>query len=105
MWKRFDSRNDTCSEVFTMEDEMRLEGIYRPFKPEPFDPGTIVKSLGGMMKQSLAGGVIDISPQYEALMQQQMQMHQQMTEVSMRSNLEKARHDARMAVVRNMRVQ
>lgn len=84
---------------------MRLEALYRPFKAEPFDPRLLVQNVGGLLKQSLGGAMIDISPQYEALMQQQMQMHQQMTEVSMRSNLEKARHDARMAVIRNMRVQ
>lgn len=85
---------------------MKMDRLFTPFKPQPFDPRTLLGQVGGLVKQSLTGGgVVDISPQYEALMERQMELNQQMTEISMRSNLEKARHDARMAVIRNMRVQ
>ncbi|RMG40804.1 MAG: hypothetical protein D6719_09915 [Candidatus Dadabacteria bacterium] len=57
--------------------------------------------------RSLAGGVesvtMDISPEYAALIEKQMEMQQQIQNVSMLSNIEKSKHESRMAAIRNIR--
>lgn len=79
------------------------------YAPEPKNfakdgwASTLVKNLMKMAGEKgldLAG----IDNDYSALLIKQMEMQEQMMLVSMTSNIEKARHETRMASVRNMRV-
>ena len=77
--------------------------------PEPksrlaFDFSSILSSVGAIagsaMGISNGGG---IQPQYMSLLNKQMEMQEQMQLVSLTSNVEKSRHESRMAAVRNIR--
>ncbi len=51
----------------------------------------------------IASSVIGIDPQYQQLLQTQMHMQEQMQQVSLVSNIERSRHESKMAAVRNVR--
>ena len=51
-----------------------------------------------------SGTTLDISPEYRDLIAMQMQVQQEMLNVTMVSNIEKSKHESRMAAVRNIRV-
>ena len=60
----------------------------------------------GLARKAVSAGasiVMGIDPKYEALIQKQMQVQEQMQMVSMRSNIEKSTHDSKMAAIRNIR--
>jgi len=46
---------------------------------------------------------VKIDPEYEALINKQIEVQQQMQIVSFTSNIEKARHESQMAAIRNIR--
>lgn len=48
--------------------------------------------------------IAGIDPDYQQLLEKQMQLQRDMMHVSMVSNIEKTRHETKMAGVRNMRV-
>ena len=46
---------------------------------------------------------IGIDPEYQALLETQMHMQEQMQQVSLVSNIERSRHESKMAAIRNVR--
>jgi hypothetical protein len=78
----------------------------------PNRPGT--GGLGQAFKQiasSVAGivggagaNLMGISPEYRDLMTLQMEMNEQSQRVNLMSNLEKTKHDMKMAAIRNIRM-
>jgi hypothetical protein len=67
-----------------------------------------LKALFGVANSAVGGAVggqVGISPEYQQLLETQIKLNQEMTTISMHTNIEKARHDAKMAIVRNVRVQ
>lgn len=59
---------------------------------------------GASLVGKAAGAVMDLSPDYKAMLEKQMYVQQQMQVLSMESNVEKSKHETSMAVVRNLRV-
>jgi len=59
---------------------------------------------GASLLGKTAGAVMDLAPDYKALLEKQMYVQQQMQVLSMESNVEKSKHETSMAVVRNLRV-
>lgn len=51
----------------------------------------------------IAGSMIGIDPQYQNLLMTQMQMQQQMQQVSLVSNIQRSEHESKMAAIRNVR--
>lgn len=47
---------------------------------------------------------VGIDPDYQALIEKQMEFQQQMQRVSMETNVSRTEHETRMSVVRNVRV-
>lgn len=73
------------------------------FIPEPQSSAAIWKrALQGVA--STLSGAAGLSPEYQDLLQQQIEIQQQMQLVTLESNLEKSRHETQMAAIRNMRV-
>jgi hypothetical protein len=71
------------------------------FLPEPLASGV---SFASQLIPGQSGQVIDISPSYQALIDQQIQVQLEQQHVTFTSNMEKSRHESRMAAVRNIRV-
>ncbi len=78
------------------------------FIPEP--KSSVAAAFGGVMRsvgQAVTGGSggssISLDPSYQALLEKQMELQEQMQLVSMESNIEKTRHESKMAAVRNFR--
>ena len=74
-----------------------------------FDAATRgLRGLAGVAR-SVLGGVqssqVGVSPEYQNLIETQMKLNQEMMNVSLFTNIERSKHDARMSVVRNVRVQ
>ena len=71
------------------------------FLPQPLPSGVSFASqlLGGQSSQ-----MVDISPSYQALIDKQIQVQLEQQQITMVSNVEKSRHESRMAAVRNVRV-
>lgn len=77
------------------------------FTPEP------TSSISKTFKSLLAGAssafsgtvsnVVSIDPAYAQLIEKQMEVQQQMQLVSLHSNIEKSKHETKMAAVRNVR--
>lgn len=59
-----------------------------------------VRSLMG----SAASSALGINPDYQDLLNKQIEVQTQMQLVTLESNLEKSRHETQMAAVRNVRV-
>ncbi|RMD86889.1 MAG: hypothetical protein D6808_02410 [Candidatus Dadabacteria bacterium] len=59
-----------------------------------------MRSLGGLGSSTIT---LDIDPQYRELIETQIKVQQQMQNVTMESNLEKTRHESKMAALRNLR--
>ncbi len=51
-----------------------------------------------------ASVLLGLDPKYEALLQKQLHVQEQMQLISLRSNIEKSKHDSKMAAIRNIRV-
>ncbi|NBW41699.1 hypothetical protein EBR25_11960 [bacterium] len=60
-----------------------------------------MSNLVGNGARAAISGTID--PMYSSLMSEQIAMQQQMQLVSLHSNIEKSRHEAKMAAIRNVR--
>ena len=79
------------------------------FQPEPassFSFDTVANALVRVGK-SVVGNSVDplgFKGTLDGLIEQQIEVQKLMLETSLRSNLEKARHDMEMAPVRNIRV-
>ncbi|MCB0328774.1 MAG: hypothetical protein KDD70_03900 [Bdellovibrionales bacterium] len=77
--------------------------------PEPksrlnFDFSSILSSVGGMVGAAATSGISGaIEPRYLALINKQIEMQEQMQLVSLTSNVEKSRHESKMAAIRNVR--
>jgi len=76
------------------------------FAPEPksrvgFDFRAILEQVGGLVGQ--ASGLGGIDSRYHDLLNKQMEMQEQLQLVSMHSNIEKSRHESKMAAIRNVR--
>ena len=48
--------------------------------------------------------LVDVSPEYRDLIQQQIETQAELQQVSLYSNLERSQHETRMAAVRNIRL-
>ncbi|MCB0352180.1 MAG: hypothetical protein KDD64_01610 [Bdellovibrionales bacterium] len=75
------------------------------FIPEPKNRSGFMKALEGI-GGSLLGGVTQFSgldPTYSSLLNKQIEMQQQLQLVSLYSNIEKSRHESKMAAIRNVR--
>ncbi|MCB0320099.1 MAG: hypothetical protein KDD60_04180 [Bdellovibrionales bacterium] len=76
--------------------------------PEPrsrigFDFSSILQGISGLASAAIGTQTGGIQPQYLALINKQIEMQEQMQLVSLTSNIEKSRHESRMAAVRNVR--
>ncbi|MEZ4753612.1 MAG: hypothetical protein R3A13_04785 [Bdellovibrionota bacterium] len=74
--------------------------------PEP--QSTISSTFGNVLRSaasiaSSATGVGDLSGDIYALLDQQVAIQQEMQTVSMISNIERSKHEMKMAAIRNMR--
>lgn len=72
------------------------------FLPQPLAGG--VNFASQLVSSQTSNQVIDISPSYQALIDQQIQVQLEQQHVTFTSNMEKSRHESRMAAVRNIRV-
>ena len=83
---------------------------YQKYSAEPKNKlkfSDYLKSAAEGVLSKLSSGVtemIGIDPEYQALLEKQMEFQQQMMQVSLFSNLERTRHETKMAAVRNLRV-
>ncbi len=85
-------------------------GSYTKFRPQPKNSSSGIFSKlvnfvrGGLNTATDVATSGIVNPEYQQLIERQMELQQQMMLVSMHSNLEKSKHDTRMAPVRNIRV-
>ncbi|MCB0338940.1 MAG: hypothetical protein KDD53_05015 [Bdellovibrionales bacterium] len=76
------------------------------FIPEPKNK---VGGFSGVLRgltdaaSGVAKSVVSLDPSYEALLNKQIEVQQQLQAVSMESNIEKSRHESKMAAIRNIR--
>jgi len=93
------------SNISSITGANRTAGM-RLYNPEPqsrvgFDFRAILDRVGGLVGQATGMGGID--PRYHDLLTKQMEMQEQLQLVSMHSNIEKSRHESKMAAIRNVR--
>ena len=79
-------------------------GLLR-FIPEPKSRlastfGNVLQGIGSAVS-GVGSGLID--PTYQSLINKQIEVQQQLQLVSMESNIERSRHESKMAAVRNLR--
>lgn len=72
------------------------------FLPEPVASG--VSFASSMLPSSSASQTVDISPNYQALIEKQIQIQLEQQQVSFTSNIERSQHESRMAAVRNLKL-
>lgn len=80
-------------------------GLLR-FIPEPQSKlastfGQVLNAVGQVA--DTAGGMMGMDPSYQSLLEKQIQMQEQLQMVTMESNIEKTKHESKMAAVRNFR--
>lgn len=63
--------------------------------------GAVLQGVGKAV--SGASSAVSIDPEYRDLIETQMEFQRQMQLVSLHSNIEKSRHEAKMAAIRNVR--
>lgn len=63
---------------------------------------SVSNAVGGVMR-SAAAGVSGVDGDYLALINKQIEVQEQLQLVSLHSNIEKSKHETRMAAVRNVR--
>ncbi len=77
------------------------------FSPEPKSTLSTAfqKVLGGVSSflGSGATSALGINADYQSLINKQLEVQQQMQLVSLHSNIEKSKHESRMAAIRNVR--
>lgn len=75
------------------------------FVPEP--KSRVASAFSGVMRsvgQTISGGSsVSLDPSYQALLEKQIELQEQMQRISMESNIEKTRHESKMSAVRNFR--
>jgi hypothetical protein len=76
------------------------------FIPEPQSRvastfGQVLQAVGQVA--NTAGSVVGMDPSYQSLLQKQIEMQEQLQLVTMESNIEKSKHESKMAAVRNIR--
>lgn len=89
---------DTSSVMNGLKSAMQTTSS---FLPQPLASGV---SFASQLIPQQPGQVVDISPSYQALIEQQMQIQMEQQNVTFASNIEKSRHESKMAAVRNIRV-
>ena len=77
------------------------------FIPEPksnlgLNFRSILSGVGSVVGAGVSS-VTGIDPSYQALIERQIKVQQQMQLVSMHSNIEKSKHETKMSAVRNLR--
>jgi hypothetical protein len=77
------------------------------FIPEPQSRvaatfGNVLQTVGQVASEGV-GGMVGIDPSYQALLQKQISMQEQLQMVTMESNIEKTKHESKMTAVRNFR--
>ena len=77
------------------------------FIPEPRNTlstfGTMLRSVGGVLS-TRGRGFPGIEPEYQTLLEKQIEVQQQMQVLSMQSNIEKSKHETQMTAIRNIRI-
>ena len=76
------------------------------FVPEPQSKvaatfGQVMQTVGQVASGATAA--VGIDPSYQALLQRQINMQEQLQMVTMESNIEKTKHESKMTAVRNFR--
>lgn len=69
--------------------------------PEPVASGV---SFASSMLPSSGSQTVDISPNYQALIEKQIQIQLEQQQVSFTSNIERSQHESKMAAVRNLKL-
>lgn len=69
--------------------------------PEPIASGV---NFGSSLLQGGGSQTVDISPNYQALIEKQIQIQLEQQQVSFTSNIERSQHESRMAAVRNLKL-
>ena len=71
------------------------------FLPEPIARGV---EFASRLAQGEQRSLVDISPEYRALIERQIETQAELQQVTFTSNIERSQHESRMAAVRNIRV-
>jgi len=71
------------------------------FLPEPVASGV---SFASSMLPGGSSQTVDISANYQALIEKQIQVQLEQQQVSFTSNIERSQHESRMAAVRNLKL-
>jgi acyl transferase domain-containing protein len=80
---------------------MKMAGRAARYLPEPVASGA---SFLGSLSEAKSSNTVDISPQYQELLEKQIQAQSELQQVTFTSNIERSQHESRMAAVRNIRV-
>jgi hypothetical protein len=71
------------------------------YLPEPFAKGA---DFASSLTEAAFEMTVDISPEYKALIEKQMEVQAEVQQVTFMSNIERANHESKMAPIRNIRV-
>ena len=74
-----------------------VSSLAQRYAPEPI--ANFASALTGN-----SNNLVDVSPEYRNLIEQQIQTQAELQQVSLYSNLERSEHETRMAAVRNIRL-
>lgn len=74
------------------------------YLPEPVASG--VSFASSLLQGGVSGSsqTVDISANYQALIEKQIQVQLEQQQVSFTSNIERSQHESRMAAVRNLKL-
>ena len=85
-----------------MQGAAQVVGSTLRYGPEPVSRAAdFIGALGGATTNET---IHNISPEYKELIERQIATQLEHQQVSFTSNIEKSRHDSRMAALRNIRV-
>ena len=73
----------------------------RNYLPEPVARGVDFASSLARAKDELT---LSLSPEYQALLERQIEVQTEVQQATFASNIERSKHETRMAPVRNLRV-
>lgn len=73
----------------------------KQYLPEPVARGVDFASSLARAKDDLT---LNLSPEYQALIEKQMEVQTEVQQATFASNIERSKHETRMAPVRNLRV-
>ena len=91
-----------CAALCSMRTRSELTFIPKP-RSTLSNIGRVLKGVGETISKG-ASTIIGLDPSYQALLEKQIEVQQQMQQVSMYSNIEKSKHETQMAAIRNVRV-